>query len=301
MGWFLARRFVALVVTAAVAPSLVFLFFQFTINELHSPGELATALGDYLERLFLHLDLGNTVVSDQRPVADILRDGLPVDLMLLIGGMLVAVAWSVPCGILCATRPGTWPARALHLLAVLLVSSPVYWLGFVVMISFAQGSGYLAELPFVSGQGDYTQLGGNPLEWGKAVWVPLLLVGAPLGAQLLRMTASSVREARGEEFVRTARGKGLSEGRVMRRHTLPVAATPLVMLTGVNVNLMVTNVVLLESAFNMPGTFRYLDNAVAVRDVDYLQGLVLVWTVLIVLANFLADAFLAWLDPRVRH
>jgi peptide/nickel transport system permease protein len=244
--------------------------------------------------------MGTTFFGTEVPVIDVIREGLAVDVTLLLGGMLVAAAWAVPAGILCAVRPRSWAARALQLLAVVLVSSPVYWLGFVVMISFANGSGYIAELPFVSGQGDYHQLSGNPLEWGRALWVPLLLVGAPLGAQILRMTAASVRDVRGEEFIRTARAKGLSEGRVMSHHALPVAATPLAMLTGVNVNLMVTNVVLLEAGFNLPGTFRYLEDAIATRDVAFLQGLVLVWTVMIVVANFASDTFLAWLDPRVR-
>jgi peptide/nickel transport system permease protein len=185
-------------------------------------------------------------------------------------------------------------------LAAVALSAPVYWLGFVVLILFANESGRIAQLPFVSGQGDYADLSGNPLDWGRAVWVPVLVVGAPLGAQLLRMTAGAARDALGEEYIRTARAKGLSERRVLAHHALPSAATPLAMLTGVNMNLLVTNIVLMETAFNLPGSFRFIDDAIGTRDVNMLQGLVVEWTVVIVLANFAADALQAWLDPRVR-
>jgi peptide/nickel transport system permease protein len=132
------------------------------------------------------------------------------------------------------------------------------------------------------------------------MWVPVLVVGAPLGAQLLRMTAGAVRDTLGEDYIRTARAKGLPERQVVARHALPAAATPLFMLTGVNMNLLVTNIVLMETAFNLPGSFRFIDDAIALRDVFMLQGLVVEWTIVIVLANFAADTLQASLDPRVR-
>jgi peptide/nickel transport system permease protein len=300
MAAFLLRRAVSLAATTLVAISLTFVFYVYTIDQVTSPAALASALVDYLEGLLLHLDMGPSFLGVEVPVQQVLRDGLRVDLTLLVGGTLVAAAWSIPAGMYCGARPHTRRARGLGFVASVLISSPVYWLGFVVLILFANESGRIVQLPFVSGQGDYISLSGNPLDWGRAIWVPVLVVGAPLGAQLVRMTAGAVRDALGEEYIRTARAKGLAERRVVGRHALPAAATPLAMLTGVNMNLLVTNIVLVEAAFNLPGSFRFIDDAIAVRDVYMLQGLVIEWAVVIVLANFAADAFQAWLDPRVR-
>ena len=294
------RRSLELVATAAVAVSLTFVFFQYTIEGVTAPADLLAALGRWFERLVLHLDLGESFLGSEVPVSRVLREGLAVDMTLLIGGTLAALGWALPLGAWAGAHPRSRRARTFHTGASAVLSSPVYWLGFVVLILFANDSGRIVQLSFVSGQGDYADLGGNPLDWGRAVWVPILVVGAPLGAQLLRMTAGSVREALEEDFVRTARGKGASERRVLARHALPLAATPIAMLTGVTTNLMVTNIVLMESAFNLPGSFRYIDDALAVRDANMLQALVLEWTVVIVAANLLADAVQRWIDPRVR-
>jgi ABC-type dipeptide/oligopeptide/nickel transport system permease component len=297
---FLLRRLVALAATTLVAISLTYLFFVFTVEQVTAPGPLLSSLGRYLEDLLLHFDMGPSFLGVDIPVREVLLDGLRVDLALLVGGTLAAAAWGVPCGLYCGARPGSRPARALGVVGSVVLSSPVYWLGFMVLILFANESGRIVQLPFVSGQGDYSELSGNPLDWGRAMWVPVLVVGAPLGAQLLRMTAGSVRDALGEEYIRTARAKGVAERQIVARHALPTAATPLFMLTGVNANLLVTNIVLMESAFNLPGSFRFIDDAIALRDIFMIQGLVVEWTVVIVLANFAADVLQAWLDPRVR-
>jgi peptide/nickel transport system permease protein len=109
-----------------------------------------------------------------------------------------------------------------------------------------------------------------------------------------------MRTVLGEDALRTARGKGAREGRVLRHHALPLAAPPVIALVAVNTNLLITNVALMETVFNIPGSFRYVEDAVRNRDVDLAQALVVEGTILIVLANFLADFVHAWLDPRVR-
>jgi len=114
------------------------------------------------------------------------------------------------------------------------------------------------------------------------------------------MSASQLLGTLHEDFVRTARGMGVGNRRVLWRHALPAAAGPVVALVGVNMNLILTNLALIESVFNIPGSFRYIERALTNRDVDLVQALVLEATFFIVLANFLADAVHAWLDPRVR-
>ena len=169
------RRGLELVATAAVAVSLTFLFFQYTIEGVTAPADLLAALGRWFERLVLHLDLGESFLGSEVPVSRVLREGLAVDMTLLIGGTLAALAWALPLGAWAGAHPRSRRARTFHTGASAVLSSPVYWLGFVVLILFANDSGRIAQLSFVSGQGDYADLGGNPLDWGRAVWVPILV------------------------------------------------------------------------------------------------------------------------------
>jgi ABC-type dipeptide/oligopeptide/nickel transport system permease component len=114
------------------------------------------------------------------------------------------------------------------------------------------------------------------------------------------MTASQLGGVLHEDFVRTARAKGVRSRAVIWRHALPAAAGPVVALVAVNMNLILTNLALIEVVFNIPGGFRYIERALVNRDVDLVQALVLESTFFIVVANFLADAIQGWLDPRVR-
>ena len=132
------------------------------------------------------------------------------------------------------------------------------------------------------------------------MWLPCVIAGAPLCAACARMAAGSLRSVLQDDALRTARGKGATEGRLLRRHALPLAAPPVIALVAVNTNLLLTNVALMETVFNIPGSLRFVERALVNRDVDLAQALVVEATVLIVVANFLADAVHAWLDPRVR-
>ena len=175
-----------------------------------------------------------------------------------------------------------------------------YWPGFMILIFFAPGTGYILELPFVSALDEYRDIEGNPFEWFKALWLPWLMVGLPLAAAVLRMTETAMREAMGEDFLRTAQAKGLSDGAVLRRHALPLAVAPVAALTGANIALVITNVALMESAFNIPGIYREITQISSFSDWPLLQGMIIETTALIVIANMAADALQARLDPTVR-
>jgi peptide/nickel transport system permease protein len=196
--------------------------------------------------------------------------------------------------------PRSLPGRALGVASAFLFAAPVYWLGFVALILFSPGFGSLLHVPFMSQVSSYVPIAEDPIAWLRSMWLPCLIAGAPLGAACARMTAGSLQAVLGDDALRTARAKGATEARVLRRHALPLAAPPVIALVGVNMNLLVTNVALVEAAFNIPGSFRLIEGALVNRDVDLAQALVLEATVLIVLANFLADAVHAWLDPRAR-
>ena len=178
------------------------------------------------------------------------------------------------------------------------MSCPPYFLAFVVLWYFAWNSGEFA-LPFVSGQGDYVPFSEDPLGWAKAIWAPWVLVALPAAAFVARMTEASMRDVLDADFIRTARAKGLAEKRVLNLHALPAAAPPIAALTGVNVSTMLINAAAIEYGFSLPGMFTTIRGAINVSDVAVLQAIVLEGVILVVIANFVADAVIARLDPRV--
>ena len=199
-----------------------------------------------------------------------------------------------------ATHPRSLVSRTIAVVTALALSAPVYWLGLVALLLFAPGVGSVAEIPFLSTVDGYRDPFDDPVGFLHGLWLPALIVGTPLAAACTRMCESQLLATLHEDFVRTARGKGVAPRRVLRRHALPAAAGPVVALVGVNMNLILTNLALIETVFNIPGGFRYIERALVNRDVDLVQALVVEATLFIVLANFLADAIHAWLDPRVR-
>jgi peptide/nickel transport system permease protein len=294
---FLARRLATLIATVVLAPTVAYTVFFGLSGRMDQP---APAFAwDYAVTTFWHLDLGVSGIY-QEPVGTVLWWSLRADLAMVLGGIAAGLALGLAGGVLCATRPGTLATRAAHGFTAFILSSPPYWLGFMVLVFFAPGTGYVLELPFVSALADYQEIHGSPLAWLKALWLPWLLVGLPLAAAVLRMTESALGDAFGEDFLRTARAKGLSERRVVRRHALPLALAPVAALTGANMALLITNVALVESAFNIPGIYREIRGIASFSDWPLLQGMIIETTVIIVVANMLADAVQARLDPRVR-
>jgi peptide/nickel transport system permease protein len=302
---FIARRFALLLLTLVLVPSLSFLMFTLIQGDRTGPLELLGELGDYLAAVFLRGELGGANFRSEtfirtRSALDVVMDGFLVDCYLLIGALLVSVLVGLAAGAVQATHPRSLASRAIAVATVLALSSPVYWLGLVVLLLFAPGIGSVAEIPFLSTLSGYRDPVEDPVGFLHGLWLPALIVGTPLAAACTRMCASQLLGTLHEDFVRTARGKGVASRRVVFRHALPVAAGPVVALIGVNMNLVLTNLALVESVFNIPGGFRYIERALINRDVDLVQALVVEATLFIVVANFLADAIHAWLDPRVR-
>ena len=302
---FIVRRFALLVLTLVLVPSLSFLMFTLIEGEQTAPLELLNTLGSYLSATFLQADLGSGHFRSEtfirtRSAFEVVRSGFLVDVYLLGGALGLSVLAGLLAGALQATRPRSLAARAIAVATVLALSSPVYWVGLVVLLLFAPGIGSVAQLPFLSTVSSYRAPTDDPIGFLRSIWMPCLIVGLPLAAACTRMCASQLLGTLSEDFVRTARGKGVGRRRVVWRHALPAAAGPVVALVGVNMNLILTNLALVETVFNIPGGFRYIERALINRDVDLVQALVLEATFFIVVANFLADAVHGWLDPRIR-
>ena len=201
-------------------------------------------------------------------------------LRLLTGSLLVL-----------AVASGTAEAREAPLR---LVQPPL-----VVLMWFSWNTGDY-KLPFVSGQGDYRPFGEDPLAFIKAMWVPWVCCALPLAALVARIAEASLSESLGEDFIRTARAKGLAERQVLNRHALTASTSPIAAMTGVNVSTMLIQAAAIEYGFGLPGMFLTIRGAIIGHDVPVLEALVLEGVILVVVANFLVDAFQTRVDPRIR-
>jgi peptide/nickel transport system permease protein len=304
---FLLRRLASVAVVLVSVATLTFLIFHVLRPELFADHRaLGVQLWDFLDRTFLHFDLGRSWTQGHRRVSSMVLEGLPADVALFAGAFVLGTVGGLACGALCALRPRSAFSRALDALATLAVCAPVYWVGLMAMLLFAADIGSL-PIPFVGGQGTYEPLTQNPLHWLQGLLLPWIVLAAPLWGMCVRMMRMSMQDALRQDFVRTAMGKGLRWPAIIRRHAVPAGAAPVVALAGVNSVTVVTNAVLLERVFNIPGVLRLTTGSMGSVEgrgtVDYpvLVGIVLVATLLIVVANLAADAIQAWLDPRIRR
>jgi peptide/nickel transport system permease protein len=302
---FLVRRLALLALTMVLVPSLSFVMFTLIQGDHTAPLDVVEQLAAYVSATFLQGSFGGEHFGSDtfvrtRGAIEVVKDGFLIDCYLLGGALLLAVTIGLLAGTLQATRPRSIPSRVVSVVTAFVLSSPVYWLGLILLLLFAPGVGSVLEIPFLSTVGGYRDPSVDPLRFLQAIWLPCLIIGAPLAAACTRMCAAQLGGTLDEDFVRTARGKGVRERRVVWRHALPASAAPVLALVGVNMNLILTNLALIEVVFNIPGSFRYIERALINRDVDLVQALVLESTFFIVVANFASDAIQGWLDPRVR-
>ncbi len=317
MRRYLAGRLGALVLTVVAAVAIAHVFLNATVEGYRLTTAIRSTPG-YLFDGFIRGDLGTTFGGGCPPavppeprvkpcgsyppgkIGDLLRERVPIDLQLLLGGMLLGTLAGVWGGRRCAIRPRSLSARVLHVATALMLSCPPYFLAFLFLIYFADGSGTVFQIPFASGVIDYRPFTEDPLRFLKAMWVPWLLCALPLAAYVLRITENTLREVLHEDFVRTARAKGLTADRVTNRHALPIVTPAIAAMTGVNVSTMLINVAVIEYGFGIPGLFRTIHAASLHGDVPVMMGLVIEGVLLITVANFLADAMQQILDPKVR-
>jgi peptide/nickel transport system permease protein len=229
-------------------------------------------------------DLGRSLVSD-RPVARLVAERLPATLELAFGALAVALVIALPLGIAAAARPGTWLDRGAIAFSLLGAAMPSFWLGPLLIIAFAIE---LRLLP-VSGRGGLAHL-----------VLPACTLGLGMAAILTRMTRASLLECIGEDYVRTARAKGLSRVTVLARHALANALAPVVTILGLQFGALLAGTVITETIFAWPGVGRLTVEAIQARDYPVLQGCILVIAAGFVIASTLADVLNAVLDPRTR-
>jgi peptide/nickel transport system permease protein len=286
------------VVVAATA--CAWLLFDLLRPELFAgqDGSLPSRLWSYLERAFLHFDFGRSQTGSGRPVADLVREGVPADVSLLVGGLVVGLLGGVLGALACARRPRGLTSRTLQAIALVAMCAPVYVVGLSLLLVFGQQIGIT---PFGLGIPlRYVEFGDSPTGWLGALIAPWVVLGLPLAGMCLRVMLGEMVEVADEEYVRAARAKGLTEWTIRRRHVAPAALAPTAMLASASMPLLLTNLVLVERVFSVPGVFRDFTLAIGSANITLILGCTAVGAAYIAATTFVFDLFLVWLDPRVR-
>jgi peptide/nickel transport system permease protein len=251
----------------------------------------------YLKDLFLHFNLGYSFQSTA-PVKELLFNRLSATLSLVLGAAVVWVVAGVAVGIISARRAGSRLDRASMGSALVLVSAPEYWLGLILLFLFATDIGKVHVFP---GSGSYVGLTYDPGKWFTSLILPWLVVAAGTAAIYARLLRGSLIETMDEDYIRTARAKGLTERRVVMRHGVRSAINPIVTILGLEIGVLIGSSVLVETVFNIPGIGRLIYVAITHSDFPIIEGAVLLAALFIIVANILVDIAYAYLDPRVRY
>lgn len=246
---------------------------------------------DYLKRV-VHGDLGVSL-TDGSPVADNINERLPKTLELIGLATLLALAAGVPMGVAAARRQGAATDRSLAVLSGVALSVPTFVLGSCLELVFAQ------MLHLVPAGGE-VPIAVSPGRHFLTALMPALTIATGFTAVVFRMTRSTVLGVLREDWVRTARAKGLSERQVVKRHVVRNSLGPVVTVAGLQIGTLLGGTVLVEYVFNWPGLSSFLITAVEQRDYPEVQGVVLVVAALFILLNLVVDIVNSLLDPRVR-
>src|SRR5262250_956057 len=227
-------------------------------------------------------------------VAQLILHRGPISAEIALLALFVSWLVGLPVGIVSAVKPNSMSDNVARSLAILFIAIPGFWLGMLIVLALLFWFGYKAPIIIV-------HFWESPWQNLQIVVGPAIVLGLAQGAYIARMSRSCMLEVIGEDFVRTARAKGLREGIVVMRHALPNALLPVITISGVLLGFVLGGSVAVEQAFGVPGLGRALVTAVIERDIIVVQNLVLLYAVIFVLVNVFVDLSYAWLDPRIRY
>ncbi len=310
---YIARRLLATLPVMAVVGIAVFLLLHLT------PGDPAVVIaGDYarpedIEKIRenlglnepLHVqffswvgallsgDLGTSIFSNL-PVAKLIGQRLEPTLALAIATIIFAILVAVPMGVIAAWRAGTLTDRVIMVFAVLGFSVPVFVIGYAMMWLFSITLGWFPV------QG-YKPIGEGFWPFLRSITLPTVALGIIYVALIARITRASMLEVLTEDYMRTARAKGLDNNALLIRHALRNASVPIVTIIGIGIALLIGGVVVTESVFNIPGLGRLTIDAVLRRDYPIIQGVILIFSGAYVIVNLVIDLSYTVLDPRIRY
>jgi peptide/nickel transport system permease protein len=241
----------------------------------------------------LHGNLGVSIFTNL-PVSEMIGQRIEPTLSLSLVTIVLAVGFAVPLGTLAAWRAGRWVDRLVMILAVAGFSVPVFVVGYILIFVFAL---YFEVLPV---QG-YVSPSVSISDFFAHMVLPAVALGLILSALIARITRASVLEVLSQDYIRTARAKGLAEDKVLLGHALKNAAVPIVTIIGISVALLIGGVVVTESVFAIPGLGRLTVDAILRRDYPIIQGVILLFSFVYVVLNLLVDLSYTLFDPRIRY
>ena len=312
-GRYLTARAISLLITLAVVSLVTFLLLRVIPGD---PAQLilgADTPGDSLRELQRELGTDRPLLVQyvtwvasvargelgvslrhKRPVRDLIVERLPVTLSLTWMALVISLAVGLPLGVHAARRRSTAADWAILGFSQVGQAVPSFWLGILMILAFALELRWLPSSGFVAWS-------TSPWQALRHLLMPAVALGMVLAATVVRMQRSAMLEVLQEDFVRTARAKGLAEAQVIYRHTLANALIPTVTVVGLQVSVLLGGAIIVEQIFALPGLGRLVLFAVFNRDWPLIQGLVFFLAMLTIVLNFLVDISYAWLDPRIGH
>jgi len=238
-------------------------------------------------------DLGNSYTY-KVPIAGLIAERAQVTLPLALMAVLLASSFGIPVGVVAAARANTRWDAAVMALSQIGLAVPNFWFGILLVLTFAVTLGWFPS-------------GGFP-GWSAGIWpavqsliLPAVALALPQGAIIARLTRSAVLEALQEDFVRTARAKGLSWRQTLTRHVVRNAMTPVVTILGLQFSVLLAGAIVIENVFSLPGLGRLMFQSIAQHDIIVVKDLVVLFAGLVVTMNFLVDLAYGWIDPRLRR
>lgn len=241
----------------------------------------------------VRLDFGQSLLTRQ-PVLDTLVARLPVTLSLTFGAVLVSLIIAVPLGIAAARHRGRWIDRVAMLGATAGVAMPNFWLAAILVSVFVINLGWFPAIGYVP----FTE---DPVLWVKHLTLPALALGVAGAAELARQLRGALIDVLDQDYVRTARAKGLHEIVVVGKHTMKNALVPVLTVLGMQISHLLGGAIIIESIFGMPGLGSLAIQSVLSRDLPVIQGIVVLFTLVIVGANLLVDMSYGYVNPKVRE
>jgi peptide/nickel transport system permease protein len=241
----------------------------------------------------LHGDLGTSIFTNL-PVASLIAQRIEPTLSLMAITLVLTILIAVPLGVVAAWKAGSWVDRSIMAFAVFAFSLPVFVVGYVLAYVFA------LQFEWLPVQG-YTPLAQGLWPWLQNLILPAIALGSVYIALIARITRASMLEVLQQDYIRTARAKGLDQRSILFVHALKNAAVPIVTVIGIGVALLIGGAVVTESVFAIPGLGRLTIDAILRRDYPVIQGIVLLFSFLYVLVNLLVDVTYTLVDPRIRY
>lgn len=319
MGTYIVRRILWGIVLLILVSALTFLFFYifpsanpavlragrnaspktiaYISKELGLSKPLYTQFFDYMKNIILHFNFGYSYYSGAS-VIGLIGNRLPATLSLTVGAVVLWVVAGIPVGIVSAIKRRTWLDRTAMGTALVFVSMPVFWLALLVLFLFASDIG---KLPILPGANSYVGLTSDPGKWFTSLILPWIVLAATQAAIYSRLLRGSLLDVMGEDYIRTARAKGVPERRVIWHHGVRSAITPVLTVLAIDIGGLLGGAVITETVFDIPGIGRLNYDAILHSDFPIVQGTVLLAAMFIVVANIVVDVAYAYLDPRVRY